>query len=524
MHFSGVTAMRVKIPSPLSAMKPSVQGLSSENRRNYHEARRLVMVGGAAVQATALSLIHQGAFKEKEQVSVISSPGWLRKCHPDWHDKPWGQSMRYLPPSMKKIAEENFPHYSDDRRMSYGMLKRVLELQENLLRSSGVEVIVDEVRVIKQEEERLMMYDANGSRCLSPNESFYIFNAARTPDLGGSLGSMKSFSDFYSRSKLNIAAGGPNVVLGSGLNLDWSVRDTNEDAPIIHLIPKGDRERPDLYSSPHFGASFSLMDEDFKLEHQADGTVIVEGFDLKTKTHIQVRVPESNLYTAKGMDLNYALVNVDPGKVTYVDASPSAKDIVSATYLSTGNERRKAIDNRGTVIPPGNLGATYHAVRASMTRLLEYPLDNPYAAVDHKKAWKNGVTNKLEAAGCHIDPHFFTQLHSILKHSFESHTHPDQMLWDVMQKTYEKGLQLGHHKHADSSVLSSPVATNTQGEALTWEQFRAVLSSSTPEETLGIVQEKPNILGMQTQAFRQKVRGLREAGDEPDRTPGMRND
>ena len=322
---------------------------------------------------------------------------------------------------MAEIAQRLFPDHQIDKKMTYNMVKKIYEDQENQLRSMGIDIITDNVKLISQEGPRLILHTADKSTCLSLDRNFHIINAARTTDTSGIPKTQTTpFGDFYTRSIKEILSGGPIVILGSGLNATWALRDS--PAPVIHLIPKGDQVREDLYGEKNFRASISMADKDFQLIPHPDGTVTIKGRDLKTNKDLQVRVPESNIYTSKGSFLNKSLIRSDPEKVTHVDSGAQPENLRTAVAFN-GSQATRAIDMRGTVIPPGNLRATYHTIIANIRDLMSYPTHDLYAAVDHKQEWRKAVVDKLEKAGCHIEPFFFKKIFLLLKHSFESQLH-----------------------------------------------------------------------------------------------------
>ncbi|AHE66948.1 hypothetical protein [Legionella oakridgensis] len=425
-----------------------------------------ILVGGMSVQASVLAQ----AQKKPEIVgktTVVSSLTWLQKLHPDWYEKPWGQPKRYLPDVSRGIADVLFPHYPDDKLMTFGMMKAIEEEQRKQLKGLGIPLIEDIVHRIVGGVDGVAIHCSDEVIKIATGTDYQVVHTGRVP-IGPEGIPVQHFGDAYSVSKKDSQI--PRVVIGSGLNLDWACRDMHHLSPIIHLIPPGDRARPELADKLH--AAIQL--EDAQLEFLDEEDVRILAKDVFRGRTIDMRVMTSQLFSAMGFKLDRTLVVTDdPSRVQYVDTAPSP-DAIKVFISSTGVETVKAMDLRGTVVPNGNM----------MLNFLKIQHELGHFALDEKNAmllttaWEDAIAKKAAAAGVQIQPEFFRNIEDRVKHSFEKFIPSEVQIWRVIRNAYEKGVSFFDD---DGVVRSRPMAVDSKGKPMEWEDFKKLITSPTED-------------------------------------------
>ena len=443
------------------------------------------------MQSAALFLREKTHLDPKDIV-IVSSPTWLEQSHADWDSTQWGQSSRYLTPCMKRIAKTLFPTYPEADLLTYGMMKEILKAQRALLVDAGMTLIEDKVDNIVLSEKGLSVHstaiDAPSTRVLTSHDSVHIFTAARceqsTLGLHGLQTQARSYGVAYSMSKKEAESNEPMVILGSGVNLSWAARDF-PNRQIIHLIPKGDRERPDLAGSLY--TSIRMDEAEFSL--YSSGALTISGVDLNSNKEMQLRVSKSQIFSSMGFFLNKALVKAAPEKLTLINTEASPKAIIECSNFS-GEKHIKTTDMRGTVLPQGNLSMAYHQILGSITKLTDYPVTDVFAVM-FIEGWQKAIVQKAMDVGIHINSKFFPTVHDLLKHSVTHGIPRDDQLWQVISNTFTKGIS---PESPDQKPI--PVAINKEGDPLTWIQFKQLIEATSTIEaskSASIVSDKLSI-------------------------------
>lgn len=416
-------------------------------------------LGGDSMYETVLQLYDNNPEMEKKDVTIISSSSWLKNIHRDWDDQPWGQTKNYLLKYSSLIAKELYPSYPEDKPLKYKMMLDIHRGKEELLKEKHVKIIDNHIDYIVEEKNGLYMVVGKNKQLLVPHNNFYFVHAGREP-IGIDECAVQHFGAIYSRGKQDLK-GVPLVVVGSGLNLKWAIRDFPE-RPIIHVILQGDRSLPELHE--FLDASLYLANS--VIENEEDGTLTIRGQDLKSGKNIVRYVPATEVYSALGFELNKNRVKIDENKVIYIDVAPSVKDINNYSNLK-GERSLQTKDMRGTLVPDGNL--TLNSLKMFHQLGTKYPL-NDAKSVIFMEGWKNAVIQNAKNASITIEPRFFDNLKEVIKHSFSDILPSEEQVWQVIKIIYNKGV---------SSDLfygvTKPVARDSNGHGVVWNDFKAMI-------------------------------------------------
>jgi hypothetical protein len=246
-------------------LKQTTRHLFLAQRRNYHEARHLLFMGGEGMRSAALSLSNKGALDDKI-ITCVSGDSWLKNIHRDWEELRWGQSARYLPPEMLKSFEKQFPLYPTNEKMTFGQLKVVIDrLEEKLISSSNINFINVNVSKVLQDQGGLKKIDNTGDFTLvCKGLDFHVINSAKSAKATLDNGiKLRPYSDIYGISKYDIASKEQIVLIGSGLNTVWAFRDLK--IPMIYLIPAGDRVLPEIVGHENCKCAMKMGDLNFSI-------------------------------------------------------------------------------------------------------------------------------------------------------------------------------------------------------------------------------------------------------------------
>ncbi|WP_133129047.1 hypothetical protein [Legionella nagasakiensis] len=420
-----------------------------------------IMIGGIATQAMLLKQAEK--YPEIcETTTVVSTPSWLLKLHPDWFMQPWGQSMNYLPEVSRRIVKHFFSKFPENSLMNFEMMAKVEEEQRRQLRERGFHLIEDPVDRIEATSKGAIIHWGDMIERVGTDEDYEIVHTGRVP-IGPEGIPVQHFGDAYSVSKKESNI--PRIIVGSGLNAYWACRDFSNLGPIVHLIPPGDRVLPDLKGVLH--AAVQL--EESQIDPLPDKTVLIIGKDLFSGKKIEMRVEISQIYSAMGFRLARELVTGESDRVRYVDTAPNPdaiKTFVSAAGVST----KKAMDLRGTVVPDGNMALNYLKIQAALGY---YDLRESNAVL-LTTAWENAILKKAMKMGVTIEPEFFDAVEDRVKHGFEKFIPSESQVWRVIRNAYEKGVPNGEHLG-----VTKPVATDRAGKPIAWEDFKKMILAPT---------------------------------------------
>ncbi|WP_133127475.1 hypothetical protein [Legionella nagasakiensis] len=441
---------------------PSPRVVSSER----HEPRRVshrVLIGGMATHASLLAQAKENP-GICEMTTVVSTPSWLLRVHPDWHKQLWGQPIRYLPQVSQDIAKILFPEFSDQRLMTFGMMAAIEKEQRRQLRERGFHVIEDPVGRIEGTSKGVIIHRSGITERVGTDGNYEIVHTGRVP-IGPEGIPVQHFGDAYSVSKKESDI--PRIIVGSGLNAFWACRDFGNLGPIVHLIPPGDRVLSDLKGVLH--AAVQL--EESQIDPLPDKTVLIIGKDLFSGKKIEMRVEESQVYSAMGFRLARELVTGDASRLRFVDTAPSPDAIRTFHSLSTpGESTVKAMDLRGTVVPNGNMALNYFRIQAELGH---FDLREPNAVL-LTTVWENEILKKAMKMGVRIEPEFFDAIESRVKHGFEKFIPSESQVWRIIRNAYEKGVPNGEHLG-----VTKPVATDRAGKPIAWEDFEKMILAPT---------------------------------------------
>lgn len=465
-------------------MTPYLQGPSSNARsfsnivRQYNKSKINVFIGGPSMQAYILNQFKINPRIAEQSVYIGARP-WIANVHNDWYQQKWGQTSRYLTQEQQKIANSLFPGYPDDELMTFHMVKEIFAEQERLLKATGIECIIDHVTSIDEIEGRGLVAHINGrEQLLTDTSDFNIFNAARMHIQPKKLPA-KNFGEVYWKTKNNPKTTHVGIV-GSGVSLNWACRDLEHDCNIVHLIPPGERARPDLKGQ--IAAAIRL--EYATTNWNSDNTVDIEGLNILNDTPMSVRLDASRIYSAMGYRFNDSLVKVNSNKVTYIDGSPRPESIAAATRLSSGRVSQVANDLRNTSVPDGNMALNYLKIQSALGHY------DPLApnAILLFQAWKSAVSNKALQEGVTIPNEFFDNVEPLVKNIYKLSVPTKDQLYTVLEMTYNK-------------TLNNPIKTSNsdiEEKILDSTGFKELIDSSTDDvvkETLFMGKEEDHTLG-----------------------------
>ncbi len=429
-------------------------GFSKITTRSLHTAEKTICIGGASMVSSLLNKFRKNPHLVERTIFIGSDP-WISKTHADWDTQSWGQSSLYLTKSQKEICDALFPHYPHNQLMMFGMVKEILAAERKLLLETGVEYIGEHIDSIEQKEGVGLVAHINGrERLITETTDFNIIHAARIHIEPEGL-SAHNFGQMYWQSKKREDT--HVAIVGSGVSLDWGCRDLNKVRHIVHLIPEGERARPDLKN--HLDAAFRL--EDSNLTMNLDETIDVDGINILNGRPMTVRLEASQVYSAMGYKLNEGLVNADRNRVTIIDGSPRPESIKVATALSSRQTSRVAHDLRGTAVPDGNMALNYLKIQVALGHYLPSE-SNSILLFD---AWKFAVSQTAMAAGVEINDAFFESAEERVKSIYTVSVPPEAQLYKVLQSAYEK----------------EGGTVDRNGDKLPWESFKELIHGSTDD-------------------------------------------
>ena len=436
------------------------------------KATSLVFVGGPATHSAVARMQSMPRFAEKK-FHIISSLAWVEETHRDWHDLAWGQSMRYLPAGMMTIASSLYPHYPHDKLMNCGMVKKLIETQRQLLKEKGVSFIEAQVDLMKETVDGLDIYTAGKRYPLVKNTDFHIFNGATKLNEPLHLArhdlSMQSFSSIYCKPRG--IAGNYVVIVGSGLSADWAARDLKH-RKVIHIIPPGDRERPDLHDS--FYASIRMTEATTGIEFHRDGTVWIMGRNSIDGRLLEIRVPAEEVYLAMGSSPHISLVEAHKSKITMTSSVLKTNGTVNALD-STGSTIILTRGMGNTKIPNGNMSMKYLEILKTCGAIDM----GDTKAIMYFEAWKETLIQKAHASRIQIEQAFFDKLNVLIQ---EHHTHtipPADQILIVIKCVFDKGISIGDDE--DGHQLRKPSAVDHNGTRVSWDKLMGIVSDPKEE-------------------------------------------
>jgi hypothetical protein len=436
------------------------------NDRSDSPPFKNIIIGGPAARSSILNML-QKTPELAEHTTLVSAPSWVKYVHPDWHEQKWGQPPRYLTPDTREIATKLYPHHPDDKLMTFEMMQEILAKQRERVLESGIYLIEDEIECIEQTEEGLVAHGEGRRQILAtPDFNFHILHAGLKPTAPTGI-PLNHFGKVYSFAKTNDPD--PVVVFGGGLSLSWACRDLKE-TPIIHVIPPGDRARPDLKHSLHA----SILLEESEIEELPDGTLLFKGTDVFNENKkIQIRVQKSQVYSAMGSTLNRELIRVnDSRNVTYLDLSSIPNHGVRTFFGRRHPEgQRKSTGLGGTIVPPGSFLVNSLRIEHALGT---YNLTQPNAVV-LISAWEAAVRCKLNTAGISISPNFFSTIEDRTRHIFQTSIPSEEHIWLVIKNAFNKGV------FDRVSEEIKPMAIDKHGSAVNWETFKGIITQPTEE-------------------------------------------
>lgn len=457
----------IRNPSASRRSSPSLPQqlqLMSDSSRKSPLSKKII-IGGPAARSSVLDLVEKSPELAKE-ITLVSAPSWVKFIHQDWYGQKWGQSSRYLPPDMRKIAAQLYPNHPEHELMTFGMMQEILEIQRTRILDSKILLIEDTVDSIEETENGLITFGGNKSQTLAtPDMNFHILHAGLSPT-GPAEIAVNHFGNAYSIAKSNDPD--PVVVIGGGLSLTWACRDL-KDTPIIHVIPPGDRSRPDLKHSLH--ASILLAESD--IQEMPDGTLLFKGTDVfDSSKQIQIRVQKTQVYSAMGSTLNRDLIFADSSKVTYLDLATSPRSSIQTFFSHKNPEGQRKITGLGkTTVPPGSLLANYYRLQEALGT---YSLGDTNAVL-LITAWEETVNKKLQAAGISVNSAFFSTIEDRTVHIFEKSIPSQEHIWIVIKNAFNKGV------FDELSEKIKPMATDKEGKAVDWALFKEIIMQPTEE-------------------------------------------
>lgn len=450
-----------RLPNAINQKRAYSSQKNRDGELSSSDERQKIIIGGAAAQANVLDIVAINPNLAKK-ITLISARPWMLDIHPDWNNRPWGQSVRYLPSVTRKIATTLFPDYPDDELMTFGMINAIFNAQQTKVATSGIRFIQDEVESIEQNTRGLIAH-CNGKEIpLTTNQNFHILHAGHIPAAPAGL-KVNHFGKAYSMPKTDEPE--PIVVVGAGLSLTWALRDLTE-TPIIHVIPPGDRVRRDLENLLH--AAIRL--EDAEVQALSDDTVLITGRNVFDNKWIQMRVEQSRVYSAMGSRLNRKLVDkVDARQVSYLDAMSNSGGLETFFGFSSSQGAIRATGTRATVVPEGSYLINFFKIQQQLGTFTPTETNSVLLIT----AWEKAVIQKLEAVNISINPKFFNHIENRIKHIFEKHVPTEEQIWVVIQNTYLK------HDPDEISGEQQHMATYKDGEPVSWESFKEIIIQPT---------------------------------------------
>ncbi|MFT4059241.1 MAG: hypothetical protein QM652_06815 [Legionella sp.] len=430
------------------------------------KTKELFLIGGPAMHQVAFNLAKKDP---SSHFTLLSALTWIEQIHPDWDNLPWGQSSEYLPPFAKGIAMKEFPFYPADKPLTFAMMRTLLQIGRQELTKIGVKVIPEHIERFTETKEGALIATIHGKEVpLTSHDDFHIVHAGRRQK-GIEQFQLCHFGSFYSKSKAEHKEYLRIIVAGSGVNLDWALRDIEGVSRVIHLIFEGDRERPDLRDRLHGCLKF----EECRWEVLED-SIVIEGKDKFTGKQLNIRVPNNEIYSAKGLELDTSLTSsISSHKVTTVDTAPSPEALKK--YLNAqGQQIIQADDMRGTKVPDGNMARNRLVIEHKIKG--EIPTTEAHAVM-FMPGWQNVINKKAISMGVCIEPEFFKSLVPIIKHIYTHSIPNENQIWKIIQVAFNKGVS--GHEHSDQW---RPTAVDQNKKPLNWNEFKKLIH--TPIEEL----------------------------------------
>jgi len=440
-----------------------------KNLRHFHNDRHLIFCGGEGMKTAVLALMNSGY---KEAVTLVSHRSWITSIHPDWHYTRWGQGPSYLAPALFDIFKIKYPDHPLNEPMTFEQIKSIyLSLEEVIHQHPAISLIPEKISAIRQKAGKVKILD-NGGRPIRSlhHDRFYLFNSAKAPRVHEDQQlPLKPFSAVYFYGKREISEKRHVVMMGSGLNTNWALRDLK--IPIIYLIPAHEKPRAEIINHENCLCAIDMKDPYFQINTYSEFLYEVIGKDLKTQKILTFYVDSDGFYASMGSEYNKKIIQVDPHKVCHIDTSAKAENL--RTYInSRGTRQIKAHDMRGTNYPNGNATHVHFCTVGGLNKhkYMHYPLENPQSAVHNFENWKETVIEKCKKFNIKLHPEFFESLYYQLKQGNTDGILTDKDILNIIKRTYKKTHPISANKFCFSF--------NIEGEYPSWSQFNNLIANN----------------------------------------------
>jgi hypothetical protein len=311
-------------------------------------------------------------------VYVFSTDSWLKNIHKDHLHKTWGQSASHFPEFVFELAKYRYPNLDPDEKLTFEQVAQIQKDIDNYLEKMGVNLINERVISMTEDPDNHdLLVHLEGKEApmrIKSSGNYHVLNTARIPVKPPmspeSDNCVQSTDKLYT---LPINQTGEILMIGSGRNLDWAVRDFPEKK-IIHAHhpntpERNNQERMDL-SALTSKIDFTQVIFD-KIEMSAEkGKVVLLGKG-KDGREVSMLVPEGSVYSAMGTHLNEELTkNLPQTKVTCLDTvhTPTMQHeggLTATSHRTNPQEEQPArsrVTLKNTELPHGGFTTSYFAI------------------------------------------------------------------------------------------------------------------------------------------------------------------